>query len=47
MALKDIWQNLIDGESEIVVKPINDIANAVIELERKFENIVNVAEVGQ
>lgn len=33
MALKGNWQNLRDGESEVRVKPINDIAAAVIELE--------------
>lgn len=33
MALKDIWQDLIDGESDIVVDDINNIAHSVIEIE--------------
>jgi hypothetical protein len=33
MALKGNWQNLVDGESEIIVKTINDMAEAIIELE--------------
>jgi DNA integrity scanning protein DisA with diadenylate cyclase activity len=34
MKLEDVWENLIDGESEIDVAPINNIAQAVIELEK-------------
>ena len=33
MALKDTWKKLINGESEINADDINDIANAVIDLE--------------
>lgn len=33
MALKDNWNDLIDGVSEVRAKPINDIAASVIELE--------------
>jgi hypothetical protein len=33
MALKDIWQNLVDGASEIDSNDINNIAEAVIALE--------------
>lgn len=33
MALKDTWKDLEDGVSKVVVKPINDIAEAVINLE--------------
>lgn len=39
MSLKDNWTDLIDGESEVVVKPINDIANATIALEENIGNI--------
>lgn len=35
MALKDTWNDLIDGESEIGADDINEIANAVIELEEQ------------
>lgn len=35
MALKNNWNPLVDGESPVEVKPINDIANAVILLEDK------------
>lgn len=38
MALKDTWKDLIDGESEIVVGDINDIANGVIEIETARES---------
>lgn len=33
MALKDDWKDLVSGVSEIDVEPINEIAQAVIELE--------------
>lgn len=33
MALKDTWKDLVNGESEIVVEPINELANAIIDLE--------------
>lgn len=33
MSLKNNWVDLIDGESEVVVKPINDMAHAIIEVE--------------
>ena len=39
MALKDTWQDLIDGESEIVVEPLNDIAHAVIANEDAISEI--------
>ena len=39
MALKDTWKDLVDDESEIVVEPINDIANAVIKVEDDLGNI--------
>ena len=35
MALKDTWKNLVDGESEINASDINNIADAVIELEER------------
>lgn len=35
MALKNNWNPLVDRESFVEVKPINDIANAVISLEEK------------
>ena len=41
MSLKDNWDDLIDGESEVVVKPINDIAHAVIEAEGNIQDIKN------
>jgi hypothetical protein len=34
MRLEDIWEDIIDGESEIVAKDINNIAHAVIENEK-------------
>lgn len=33
MALKNIWKDLVDGESDIVVEDINNIAHGVIALE--------------
>lgn len=33
MALKDIWKDLVDGVSDIDVDDINNIAEAVIDLE--------------
>lgn len=46
MALKDTWQNLQDAVagdpnsgSDITVKPINDIAEAVIDLEDKSDSV--------
>lgn len=46
MALKDKWQDLIDGASEVKAQPINDIASSVIELEEKIsedpEKIVSI-----
>ena len=39
MALKDTWKDLVDGESEIIVEPINDIAKAVIEVEGDLGDI--------
>lgn len=38
MALKDTWKDLVDGESEIIVEDINDIANSVIEIEKARES---------
>ena len=37
--LKNDWTNLVNGESEIDANAINIIADAVIELENKIENI--------
>lgn len=34
MALKDIWKDLIDGESDVVADDINNIAHSVIEIEK-------------
>ena len=34
MALKDIWKDLVDGVSEIDVDDINNIAGAVIDIEK-------------
>jgi hypothetical protein len=39
MALKDIWADIIDGESEIVGEDINNIAHAVIEIEKNGGNV--------
>lgn len=39
MALKDIWKRLINGESEISADDINNIADAVIDLEKNGANI--------
>lgn len=41
MAFKDTWQDIIDGESEIVGKDINDIAQAVIDVENDKEDKAN------
>lgn len=38
MALKDSWKDLVDGESEVEAKPINDIAKAVINIEKSANN---------
>lgn len=35
MALKYTWKDLINGESEIVVEPINELAGAIIDLENQ------------
>ena len=35
MALKDIWKDLVDGVSEIDVDDINNIADAVIDIENE------------
>lgn len=40
MALKDNWNDLIDGVSEVRAKPINDIAASVIELEEKVPDVL-------
>lgn len=37
--LKNNWTDLVNGESEIDANDINKIAEAVIELENKIENI--------
>ena len=34
MALKDIWKDLIDGESDVVADDINNIAHSVIDIEK-------------
>lgn len=33
MALKEIWEDKIDGESDVLAEDINDIAHAVIDME--------------
>ena len=50
MALKDTWQDLQDkvqgdpdSGSEVSVKPINDIAHAVIDLEENEDVVTNTA----
>lgn len=50
MALKDNWQDLQnavvgdpDSGSEVSVKPINDIAHAVIDLEENEDAVTNTA----
>jgi hypothetical protein len=35
MALKEKWEDKIDGESDVLAEDINDVAHAVIELEEK------------
>ena len=45
MALKDIWKRLIDGESEISSDDINNIADAVIDLEKNGSNIAIDSEM--
>lgn len=35
MALKDTWKDLVNGEIEIVVEPINELAGAIIDLENQ------------
>lgn len=45
MALKDIWKRLIDGESEISADDINNIADAVMELEEGGSNITVDSEM--
>jgi hypothetical protein len=37
MALKNIWKNKIDGVDDVLAEDINNIAESVIELERKAE----------
>lgn len=39
MALKDIWVNKVDGEDYVEAKDINDIAEAVMELENQSKLI--------
>lgn len=39
MSLKNNWVDLVDGESEVVVKPINDMAHAIIEVEDNIQDI--------
>lgn len=42
MALKGNWTPLVNGVSEIRVEPINEMAEAVIALEEKAEESVNI-----
>lgn len=44
MALKDTWKDLVNGESEVVVEPINDMATAIIALEEQNVEIENVLD---
>lgn len=44
MALKDTWKDLVNGESEIVVEPINDMARAIIALEEQNGEIENALD---
>jgi hypothetical protein len=39
MALKDTWKDLVNGESEIAVEPINEMATAIIALEGQSDEI--------
>ena len=38
MSLKDIWNDLINGESDINAEDINNVAHAVIDLEENSGN---------
>lgn len=44
MALKDTWKDLVNGESEVVVEPINDMATAIIALEEQNVEIENALD---
>lgn len=41
MALKDIWENKVDGVDDVLAEDINSIAEAVIELEEKPDVVVD------
>ena len=47
MALKDTWIDKVDGVDDVEAKTTNEIAHAVIEIEKKMEKFVDVSEVGQ
>ena len=47
MALKDIWVNKVDGEDYVVAKDINDIAEAVMELENQIEETAEATPADQ
>jgi hypothetical protein len=40
--LKDNWKDKQDGVDEILAKDINDIANAVIEIQEELNNIGDI-----
>lgn len=44
MALKDTWKDLVNGESEIAVEPINEMAAAIIALEEQNGEIENALD---
>ena len=41
MALKDIWNDLINGESDINAEDINSVAHAVIDLEENSGSVID------
>lgn len=44
MKLKDMWKDKIDDVDDIISDDINNIAHAVIELEKNAENTPNVTK---
>lgn len=47
MALTGKWTDKVDGVDDNSAEDINQVAQAVIELEETISNFVDVSEVGQ
>lgn len=45
MALKDIWEDKVDGVSDVLAEDINNIARSVIDLENSNGDIVEALNI--